>query len=115
MKQEQKQKKPNILFVYSDQHRADVLGCAGNGVVHTPNLDRLASEGTRFEQAWTESPICQPARISLLTGQFPTEHGILGNFGEECQPTWDTFPRALQQAGYETAVVGKTHFANWPS
>lgn len=107
-------KQPNILFVYSDQHRADVLGCAGNSIVATPNLDRLASEGTRFEHVWTESPICQPARASLLTGQFPTEHGILGNFAEECDPTWDTFPKALQQAGYETAVVGKTHYSNWP-
>jgi arylsulfatase A-like enzyme len=110
----EREQQPNILFVYSDQHRADVLGCAGNSVVATPNLDRLASEGMRFEQAWTESPICQPARTSLLTGQFPTAHGILGNFGEESQPSWDTFPRALQQAGYETAVVGKTHYANWP-
>lgn len=90
---------PNILIIYSDQHRADVLGCAGNSVVVTPNLDRLASAGTRFKQAWTESPNCQPARASLLTGQFPTEHGILGNFSEECQPEWVTFPRALQQAG----------------
>ena len=110
----EKGQQPNILFLYSDQHRADVMGCAGNTRVATPNLDRLAGEGTRFEQAWTEGPICQPARTSLLTGQFPTTHGILGNFGEESQPSWDTYPRALQQAGYETAVVGKTHYANWP-
>jgi len=105
---------PNILFIYSDQHRADVMGCAGNDTVVTPNLDRLAAEGARFSQTWTESPICQPARASVLTGQFPTRHGILGNFAGQCEPEWTTYAKALQQAGYETAVIGKTHFANWP-
>jgi arylsulfatase A-like enzyme len=107
-------KQPNILFIYSDQHRADVMGCAGNELVQTPNLDRLASEGMRFTQAWTESPICQPARASLLTGQYPHEHGIIGNFTGECEPDWRTYTKVLQQAGYTTAVVGKTHYSNWP-
>ena len=106
--------KPNLLFLYADQHRADVMGCAGNDVVVTPHLDRLAAEGVRFDHAWTESPICQPARASLLTGRFPTDHGVLGNFAGNCQPEWDTFPRRLQQAGYTTASIGKTHFDAWP-
>ena len=105
---------PNLLFIYSDQHRADVMGCAGNDVVLTPNLDRLAAEGVRFEQAWTESPVCQPARASMLTGRYPSDHGILGNFAGDCRPEWDTFPRRLQEAGYTTASVGKTHFESWP-
>ena len=75
------ERKPNLLFLYADQHRADVMGCAGNDVVVTPHLDRLAAEGVRFDQAWTESPVCQPARASLLTGRFPSDHGVLGNFG----------------------------------
>ncbi|MCB1647243.1 MAG: sulfatase-like hydrolase/transferase [Pseudomonadales bacterium] len=107
-------KQPNILFIYSDQHRADVMGCAGNEVVKTPNLDRLAAEGMRFTQAWTESPICQPARASLLTGRYPHQHGIIGNFTGECRPDWQTYTRNLQEAGYKTAVVGKTHYSNWP-
>ncbi len=106
--------KPNLLFLYADQHRADVMGCAGNDVVVTPHLDRLATEGVRFDQAWTESPICQPARASLLTGRFPSDHGVLGNFAGDCQPEWDIFPRRLQQAGYTTASIGKTHFDSWP-
>lgn len=106
--------RPNILFLYADQHRADVLGCADNEIVVTPHLDRLAGEGLRCEAAWTESPICQPARASALTGQYPTEHGILGNFVDDCSPEWDTFPRALQTAGYETATIGKTHYSSWP-
>ncbi len=105
---------PNLLFIYADQHRADVLGCAGNDIVVTPNLDRLAAEGVRFDHAWTESPICQPARASLLTGRYPSDHGILGNFAGNCRPEWDTFPRRLQQAGYITATIGKTHFDDWP-
>ena len=105
---------PNLLFIYADQHRADVMGCAGNDIVVTPHLDRLASEGVRFDQTWTESPICQPARASLLTGRYPNDHGVLGNFSGNCQPEWDTFPRRLQQAGYTTASIGKTHFSSWP-
>lgn len=107
-------RQPNLLFLYADQHRADVLGCAGNDHVVTPHLDRLAAEGVRFDHAWTESPICQPARASLLTGRYPTDHGILGNFTGDCQPEWDTFPRRLQAAGYTTASIGKTHFDSWP-
>jgi arylsulfatase len=107
-------RQPNLLFVYADQHRADVLGCAGNDVVVTPHLDRLAAEGVRFDQAWTESPICQPARASLLTGRYPSDHGVLGNFAGDCRPEWDTFPRRLQDAGYTTASIGKTHFDPWP-
>ena len=107
-------RQPNLLFIYADQHRADVMGCAGNEIVATPHLDRLAAEGVRFDHAWTESPICQPARASLLTGRYPSDHGVLGNFAGGCQPEWDNFPRRLQQAGYTTASIGKTHFASWP-
>ncbi len=107
-------KQPNLLFIYADQHRSDILGCAGNDIVVTPNLDRLAAEGVRFDQAWTESPICQPARASLLTGRYPSDHGVLGNFAGDCRPEWDTFPRRLQEAGYITASIGKTHFSSWP-
>ena len=106
---------PNLLFLYADQHRADVMGCAGNDVVVTPHLDRLAAEGVRFDHAWTESPICQPARASLLTGRFPSDHGVLGNFAGNCQPEWDTFPRRLQQAGYTTATLDDRARALVPS
>lgn len=107
-------RQPNILFIYADQHRADIMGAAGNKTVETPSIDRLASEGLRCTQAWTESPICQPARASLLTASFPTDHGILGNFAGDCHPNWDTYPRAMQQAGYRTASIGKTHYSAWP-
>jgi arylsulfatase A-like enzyme len=106
--------RPNIILFYADQHRADALGCAGNEVIATPHIDRLAREGVRFTDAWTESPICQPARASLITGKYAHEHGRKGNFVEDFDPAWPTFMRQLQQAGYTTASIGKTHYANWP-
>jgi arylsulfatase len=114
MSDRQPNKQPNLLFIYADQHRADAMGCAGNDVVVTPHLDRLAAEGVRFDHAWTEGPICQPARASLLTGRYPNDHGLLGNFAGNCDPEWDTFPKRLQEGGYTTASIGKTHFDMWP-
>ena len=61
-------RKPNILFILSDQHNASILGCAGNDVAGTSNLDRLAVDGVRFEQAYCQNPLCVPSRSSLLTG-----------------------------------------------
>ena len=107
-------RRPNILFIYADQHRADVMGAAGNQLIATPNLDRLAAEGLRCTQVWTESPICQSARASLLSATYPSRHGVLGNFAGDSSPEWDTFPKALQQAGYTTATIGKTHYSEWP-
>ncbi len=107
-------RQPNLLRIYTDQHCADVLGCAGNDIVVTPHLDRLAGEGVRFDHAWTETPICQPARASMLTGRYPNDHGVIGNFAGDSKPEWDTFPRRLQQAGYTTSSIGETHFSSWP-
>ncbi len=90
------------------------MGCAGNDVVVTPHLDRLAGEGLRCTGAWAESPICQPSRASMLTGRYPSDHRILGNFAGDCSPDWATFPKALHAGGYETATVGKTHYSAWP-
>ncbi|MGI9615750.1 MAG: sulfatase-like hydrolase/transferase, partial [Acidimicrobiales bacterium] len=67
MAPEAEQRPDNILFVFSDQHRHDVMGCAGHQSVATPTLDRVASEGVRFTRTWCQSPICQPSRASLIT------------------------------------------------
>ena len=72
---------PNILFLMADQLRADCLGCYGNDVIRTPNLDRLASQGVRFTSAYTSVPSCTPARSALLTGLSPWHHGMLGMTG----------------------------------
>lgn len=102
--------RPNILFVFADQHRHDALGCAGNTLIETPNIDQLAATGVRFTDAWCQSPICQPSRAALITGRYPHELGVMRNFGPDMDSRWSTFMKQLQQAGYNTANIGKTHY-----
>lgn len=101
--------KPNVLLLMADQLRADCLGCYGNPTVHTPNLDRIAHEGITFTGAYTSTPSCTPARTALLTGLSPWHHGMLGMTRMAQQYPLEK-PRAMAQAGYYTAVVGKNHF-----
>lgn len=102
--------RPNILLITSDQHRADHLGVKGMDAIATPALDQMATEGVHFDRAYTPSPICTPARVSLLTGQYPSRHGAWS-----IGVTVDPFPRPtladrLATHGYATALYGKTHF-----
>lgn len=101
--------RPNLLFITTDQQRWDSLPCYGLGFMHTPNLDCLAREGLVFERCYTPAPLCVPARASLLSGQWPSTTGVLGNNHglNPAQPTW---PRLLSAAGYRTAAIGKMHF-----
>ena len=71
--------KTNVLFLFSDEHRRDAVGCYGHELVQTPHLDKLASQGTRFSQAYTPSPICVPARAALATGQYVHNTGCWSN------------------------------------
>ena len=100
---------PNILLITTDQQRADHIGLAGLKAVKTPNLDRLGTEGTCFLRAYTVSPVCTPARVSLLTGQYPSRHGAytIGVTIPEFPPT---LPQYMLEAGYHTALFGKSHF-----
>lgn len=100
---------PNIVLIFSDQHRGDALGCAGNQAVRTPNLDGLAAEGVVFKNCSTSSPLCMPARSSLVTGQYVNEHGAWGN-RNEADRFGQSHVRNIRDAGYCTAVFGKTHF-----
>ena len=106
--------RPNIILIMPDQHRADALGCAGNPVVTSPNIDRLASEGVMFRRAYSQSPLCQPARASLLTGRYPHQHGCLVNRVTFPSPSEPNFLTSLQEAGYHTASVGKVHIGVIP-
>lgn len=99
---------PNILVLFCDQLRADVLGAYGNRTVSTPNIDRLASGGTTFLSAYTPSPVCVPARASLITGREPQSGGCYAN--GDAMPTSATFMDDLAGAGYRTHGVGKMHF-----
>jgi arylsulfatase len=101
-------KKPNIIYIFSDQHRGNAMGCIGNQAVITPSLDRLANEGVTFECCSTNAPLCMPARASMMTGQFVREHGVWTN-NVEADPKGPSHVRNVREAGYHTALVGKTH------
>ena len=100
--------KPNFLFIITDQHRADHLGCYGNQIVQTPNIDGLAASGTRCERFYTATPICMPNRATLMTGRMPSLHGVRHN-GIPLSLTSTTFVDVLAAAGYDTALIGKCH------
>ncbi len=99
---------PNFLFIITDQHRADYLGCAGHRVLKTPHIDGLAANGVRFENFRVASPVCMPNRATLLTGRYTSTHGLRHN---GCELSYDasTFVEALRQSGYRTAAIGKSH------
>jgi len=102
-------RRPNILFLMDDEHRGDCLGCDGNKVIRTPNMDRLAAEGAMFRRAYSSLPSCTPARASLLTGQSPWGHGMLG-FATVAQRYPFEKPRLMKEGGYYAVGIGKMHF-----
>ncbi|MBN1557191.1 MAG: sulfatase-like hydrolase/transferase [Lentisphaerae bacterium] len=104
-------KPPNILFLFSDQQRADTCGCYGQPLDITPNLDRLAAEGVRFENAFTCQPVCGPARACLQTGKYATEVGCHTN-NRRLPPEERTLAHILGDTGYDTGYIGKWHLAS---
>ncbi|MHC4442133.1 MAG: sulfatase-like hydrolase/transferase [Planctomycetota bacterium] len=107
----------NVLFLMTDQHHYKVLGAAGNPLIETPNLDRIAREGARFELATCPTPFCSPARASIITGLYPHTHGIVVNcYGGRTGSLTDTdFPNTetiLNQRGYVTEHRGKWHLGS---
>ena len=104
-------KKPNILFICTDQQRYDSLGCYGNTHIQTPTIDALASEGVLFEQCYVQSPVCAPSRASLVTGQYPSVHGLWGN-GVTLPEHAAIFSRSLAADGYECGMIGKMHLSH---
>lgn len=113
--------RPNVLFILTDQQNFRMLSCTGNPHVHTPNLDRLAAAGARFEQAYVTHPVCVPSRLSFQTGRMPSEFGVYCNrSGFDLDPEFAQSPEVvdhqighlMRNAGYETAFAGKTHFCN---
>lgn len=105
-----RQSQPNIILMTTDQHRGDCLGIEGHPVVQTPNLDWLARTGTRFRRAYSECPSCIPARRSLMSGQSPAAHGMVGMTSVPWDPPY-TLAGELGRAGYQTQLVGKLHFS----
>lgn len=105
------EKRPNILFYFSDQQRADTLGCYGQKLPISPNLDRLAEEGVLFEEAFTAQPVCGPCRALFQTGKYPTQINCYRN-AQALPLDVKTLADYFEEAGYETAYVGKWHLAS---
>lgn len=111
--------KPNIVLIFTDNQQASTLACYGNSEIHTPNLDRLASQGMKFDNAFCPNAFCSPCRASVLTGVLPSQHGVHSWIDDRNMPDWpagwhalngmQTLPGLLQNDGYKTALIGKYH------
>ena len=104
--------RPNFVMFITDQHRADFLGCSGHPVLRTPNIDGIARTGTRFDEFHVASPVCMPNRASIMTGRMPSLHGVRCN-GIPLDLSSVTFVDLLRDAGYRTALIGKSHLQNF--
>ncbi|MHC4630380.1 MAG: sulfatase family protein [Planctomycetota bacterium] len=103
--------RPNVLFIMTDQHRADLMTCAGRNLVPTPNIDRIASRGIRFTNAYCPYPVCVASRMALLTGLYAHSTGAITN-NDQLDWRYRTMANHFAENGYLTALVGKMHFGD---
>lgn len=106
--------RPNVLFIMSDDHAAHAIGAYGSRVNRTPNIDRIAAGGMRFDNCFCTNSLCAPSRAVILTGKYSHANGVVDN-GRLFDGAQQTFPKLLRQAGYETAIVGKWHLKSPPT
>ena len=112
---EEKQERPNIIFLLTDDQRAGTLGSSGNPVIKTPNLDALAAEGVRFTRAFVAEPICAPSRTTYFTGQYERVHQVgFSSAHKLTEGQWEgTYPALLRKSGYYTGFIGKFGVENY--
>jgi arylsulfatase len=103
--------RPNIILITTDQQRADHLGCYGNTVLRTPNIDALANRGTVFNRCFVASPVCMPNRAAMMTCRMPSAAGVRMN-GVPLPIDSMTFVERLRSSGWRTALIGKAHLQN---
>lgn len=108
-------RRPNIVFIMTDDHTAQMMSCFDNRHVHTPNLDRIADDGVRFTNAFVANSLSGPSRACLLTGKHSCANGFYDNTTCVFDFSQQTFPKLLQDAGYQTALVGKLHLEAMPT
>ena len=106
--------RPNVVFIFSDDHARQAISAYGSKLMQTPAIDQLARDGVRFDRHYTANPLCAPSRASLLTGKLSHINGHKDN-ETKFDGTQETFPKLLQQAGYQTAWIGKWHLDSTPT
>jgi len=106
--------KPNIVFVFADDHAYQAISAYGSKINQTPNIDRLAQEGIRFDRCLVTNSICAPSRAVILSGRYSHLNGVVDN-RLEFDGSQQTFPKLLQGAGYQTAIIGKWHLKSDPT
>ena len=110
--------RPNILFLFSDDHAWQSIGAYGGrlkDVANTPNIDKLASEGMLFRKCYVANALCGPSRAAILTGKYGHRNGVTWNRSANFDGSQQTFPKILRQSGYQTAIIGKWHLKSTPT
>ena len=111
----QAQQRPNIVYIMTDDHTAQMMSCYGNSPIQTPNLDRIAQEGVRFNHSFVANSLSGPSRACMITGKLSHKNGFTNNEHGIFDGSQQTMPKLMRQAGYQTALIGKWHLVSTPT